>query len=306
MQRLASLAAALLLALLCAPQAVAQSAPEEFSAMRAARRNDQNMRAEGTLRVKQREQSPMGEPAVFEEWSVRVTWVRQVDERKRVTLLHTRPMDGGSGKGDEQHVSLITEERDGSLSQLVWQESDRRFVRYAGLRPTDPLLNSLFRFEDWLLTQRSGWESGRRESAKDGRIHFEALPYEQYRRVKVRLYEANGLPDRVQFYDRAGQRFRTLRFGNEQAISGSPHPLNIRVVDEGTREESELALTEVVFGEKFPRRALERQSLRRRLRRGLPPLPEGERAEREQPDGRRLAGHHATPGADWPAPEAKP
>jgi hypothetical protein len=157
------------------------------------------------------------------------------------------------------------------LESWIWSPSLGRLRRIIGIHRTDAFMGSEFTYEDLSLAaplERRSGEVG--EVVEDGerRIFLESSPYHYYGRVETYLDREAGMPKRVVYFDRAGQRFREQRFLEVQQIGDYLFPTVMEVEDELTGTTSRLVFSLVKFDVGIPPTLYTESIIRQRLRRG--------------------------------------
>jgi hypothetical protein len=160
------------------------------------------------------------------------------------------------------------------LESWVWLPAVGRLRRIVGIHRTDHFLGSEFTYEDVGLAAPSERRRGEvREVTEDGRrwIVLESPPYHYYGRVQTYLDPATGMPQRVVYYDRAGQPFRKQRFEAIREIGGHRFPTEIEIEDNLTGTTSRLVFSHVEFDVEIPVSRYDESIVGRKLRGGWPP-----------------------------------
>lgn len=165
----------------------------------------------------------------------------------------------------------------GTLKISSWDVDRRRWNHVAGALPTDRFLESDFHFEDLGFAFPIGKDSGSlaRETLEGReRIHLESDAYRSYSRVDSWIDPSDFLPRKTEFRDLKQDLWRELLYEEFRSFQGRHYPTRIRVLDRQRSVESELQIERLQFGDGSREGDLELDSLERRIRAGLPALPE--------------------------------
>lgn len=198
------------------------------------------------------------------EWLDELDMVRVSDEDGETrTLLEVEAPEEGEGTAYE-----VRARPDGTLERWVWLAELRRLRRLTGVRRTDPFLGTEFTYEDLGLAipvERARGSVRVVGEGADRRVEVTSPAYHYYDRVVTRIDPSTELPERVLFYDRAGQLFREERFEGIRSVDGHPFPTTITVRDHITGAFSVLRFESVRFDVDVPDVRFTDSVIRRRL-----------------------------------------
>lgn len=156
------------------------------------------------------------------------------------------------------------------LERWIWSPHIGRLRRITGVHRTDFFLGSEFTYEDLGLAapveRRSGEVSEVTENGKRW-ILLDSGPYHYYGRVETYLDPEDGMPTRVVYFDRAGQRFREQRFLQIREIGGHRFPMVAEVEDELDGTTSRLVFSNMKFDADLPAARFTESVVRQKLRR---------------------------------------
>jgi len=168
-------------------------------------------------------------------------------------------------------VYRITRPVRGPTRRTAYLPAFDRAVRVSGVDRTDHFLGTEFTYEDVGLL--APVERGRGTVARvvyEGRelVKISSEPYHYYARVETYIDPTTHLPVRVDFHDRAGQRFREQIFRDVREVGGHPFPHDVRVRNLLTGASSRMTFVDVDFAVPPAPDAFEARAIERRLRGG--------------------------------------